>query len=230
MKTKFITIVSFFFFTTLFGQLRLDFKLINSVANITIYNDSEESYIFPLDRSHFRPYESICDAFDEYEKEFPSFGLMVNIINSEGNKENYILGYNKDSERDAILYNLNKRREKLKKEVMIWSKNNNIKNYNLAYINYEIMKNLIYLKPKEKVTFNVNLDLNNVTNQELIFYNYILEESHSYQLYLNLCEFKEISKYLTASQKVKLQKYKFLNNYIDSNIINIKIKNNSPVN
>ncbi len=93
--------------------------------------------------------------------------------------------------------------------------------YPLALTNYNIIKNLIYLKSKEKVSFKIKLDFYNITNQELIFYNYILDKELKYKLSLSLCEFDELENYFTIDQKQKLKNYKLFKGSIQSNKIQL---------
>lgn len=223
MHTKYYILILTFFFSSIFGQLRLELKLVNSVANLTIYNDSKENYILPVDLLHFRPYEADCNNFSEQEAEFPGFGLMVNIIEEDNKKEDYAVGYSKIPENfDPLRDKVNIQRSGFKKKILKWAGKHKIKDYDLALINYTIMNNLIFLKAKEKISFNIKLDLYNITAQELIFYNYILEKSENYKLYVSLCEFKGIDKYLTFAQKEKLKKYKLFTDQLESNLIELK--------
>ncbi|WP_223609550.1 hypothetical protein [Chryseobacterium sp. OSA05B] len=223
MYSKYYTLILIFFFYSIFGQLRLELRLTNSIAKVTIYNESKENYVLPIDAFHFRPYEDDCNNLSDHELEFPSFGLMVNIIKSTGKKEDYTIGYYKTSENfDSISNNINIKRSSFQKKISKWGKNNNIKDYNVSLINYNLINNLIYLKPKGKFSFNIKLDLYNITAQELIFYNYILEKSENYKFNLSLCEFKEIDRYLTSSQKYKLKKYKLFTKKLESNFVELK--------
>lgn len=113
-------------------------------------------------------------------------------------------------------------RNAFRKKIKLWGKINNIQNYNDALINYNLMNNLIYVEPHEKISFNIKVDLYNITNQELIFYNYILKKTENYNLYLSLCDFSNFDKYLTSSQKKKLCKYKFFYSKLESNKIQWK--------
>ncbi|MGE8555720.1 MAG: hypothetical protein ACN6OB_17515 [Chryseobacterium jejuense] len=226
MKTKYFTLIFIFFTFYIFGQLKLGIELIGADAYIKISNNSKEDYVLPIDKYHFRPYELECDAFFDYEDEFPAFGLMVNVLSPDGNKEDYVVGYNRKPKFDSLVRVMDLKRNNLKEKILDWSKKNNIKDHNLAFINYNIINNLVYLKSGEELIFKIKLDLNNITNQELIFYNYILEHSKKYKLYLTLCNFKEINKYLTSAQKSRLKDYNFFTNKLDSNIVELKFHSN----
>ncbi|WBV60639.1 hypothetical protein PFY12_00640 [Chryseobacterium camelliae] len=221
MRKKYYTLILALFFCSVFGQLKLEFKLLNSIADITIYNTSKENYILPIDRFHLRPYETDCSTFANYESEFPSFGLMVNIFTSDGKRENYVMGYKHFDNFDSIGKKVNFKRDSFRKKILKWGEKNKIKDYNEALINYNLINNLIYLKPNEKISFKIKFDLYNITNQELIFYNYILEKSLEYKISLSMCEFNGIDKYFTVAQKKKLKKYKLFSGEILSNKVEL---------
>lgn len=222
MYTKYCSLILAFFFYSIFGQLKLEVRVVNSIANVIIKNDSKENFVFPVDRFHFRPYEAKCDTFSDYESEFPSFGVMVNIISADNKREDYVQGYKYVDNIDSIKQDIETKRDELQKKIKDWGASNDIKDYGLALINYNLNNNLIYLKPYEKISFNIKLDLNNITDQELIFYNYILDKTKSYKFYLSLCNYNQINKYLTSSQKIKLKKYKLFTGSIESNKIELK--------
>lgn len=219
MYTKYLIVILTFIFLPLFGQIKLEFYLIDSVAHVTIYNNSKNNYALPIDQYHFRPYEKDCDAFSDHEAEFPDFGLMLNVVDPDDKKEEYVIGYNKTDDSNSLAKEIQSKRDNLKQMVLTWGKTNNIKDYKLAFMNYRLMNNLIYLKPGEKTSFKIKLNLYNITAQELIFYNYILEKSKKYKLYLSLCRGKNVNQYLTSVQKRKLKEYKIYSGTLESNSI-----------
>jgi len=220
MATKYYTLILIFFFYSAFGQLSLKLSLKDSMTTVTIHNKSKENYIIPVDKSHFRPAETYCDSFSDHESEFPSFGLVVNVMTPNDKRQSYVIGYQHFENFDSITAKFNVERDRFDKKIKNWAKKNNIKNYNTALINYKLINNLIFLKPDEKTTFRIKLDLKNITSQELIFYNYILEESENYELYLSLCDF-DATKYLTRSQKRKFRSYKFFSGILESNKVKL---------
>jgi len=222
MYTKYLIIIFSIIFYPLFGQLRMEIEVINSVASINIYNDSENNYAFPLDINHLRPYEADCHNFSDKELEFPNMALMVNIEKADNIKEDYNVGYYRVEDKfDPLIKKANIERSNFKKEIQKWRKKNKIANYDVGLINYSIIKNLVYLKSKEKISFKIKLDLYNITNQELIFYNYILDKAMKYKLFMSLCEFDELESYFTLDQKQKLKEYKLFKGSIQSNKIQL---------
>ncbi|GEM_PF-4140349 len=79
MKIKYYTLIFMLSPILLFGKLEMSIIYKNAVAEITIYNNSDEKYVLPLDKYHLRPYEKDCDAFYDYESNYPNYGLMTNI-------------------------------------------------------------------------------------------------------------------------------------------------------
>lgn len=102
MITKYCVLILVFLSAFIFGQLKLDVTLVDSTVKVTIFNESKERYVLPLDKTHLRPYEKNCNAFLDYESEFPSLGLMINMIDSTGKNEEYTIGYKYVDKIDSI--------------------------------------------------------------------------------------------------------------------------------
>jgi hypothetical protein len=222
MITKYGMLILTVLSSILSAQLRLELKLIGSVAEVTIINTSKDYYVLPIDKVHLRPYERNCNTFSDYESEFPAFGLMVNLIDSSSKQADYVMGYKSFTEINSVKKNIDRKREKLKRRIIKWGDENKIKDYNTAFINYSLIQNLVYIKPDEKFTFKIKTDLHNITNQELIFYSYNIKNIENYNFYVSLCEYNDLDKYLTSSQKKKLSKYKFFNSKLESNKIQLR--------
>ncbi|MDR2236360.1 MAG: hypothetical protein LBE92_09565 [Chryseobacterium sp.] len=217
MYTKYLIAVLIFICFPVFGQLKIEFSLTDSIAHVTIHNTSKNNYVFPLDQHHLRPYEDDCDSFSDFEPEFPSLALMINIADTGGKREDYIVGYNKtDYFKEA-----QDKRDLLKQKIVDWGNTNNINDYQSAAINYKIMNNLIYLKAGEKISLKIKVDLYNITAQEFIFYNYIPDKSKKYKACLSLCNYENIDQYLTSTQKEGLKNYKILTGTFESNSIEL---------
>lgn len=206
------------------AQLRLEVKLVDSVAEVIIINESKEQYILPIDKTHLRPYEKNCNTFSEYESEFPSFGLMIHLMDSSDKYQDYVTGYKSFDDIKSVEENIDIKREKLRETVRKWGDKNNIKDYNIAYVNYNLINNLICIKPNQKISFKVKVDLYNITNQELIFYSYSRKDTENYNFSLSLCSYYDLDKYLTSSQKKKFSKYIFFHGKLESN--KIQLNNN----
>lgn len=203
------------------AQLRLELKLIGSVAEVILINNSNEHYALPIDKFHLRPYEQNCNTFSDYESEFPAFALMTNLVDSSNGQIDYMIGYKSFDDINSVKKNIDSKREKLKRRIIKWGDENKIKDYNNAYINYFLVQNLVCIKPNEKITFRIKADLHNITNQELIFYSYHIKNTENYNFYLSLCEYNDLDKYLTSSQKQKIKKYKLFTGSLESNKIQL---------
>lgn len=220
MHKKKYTLILLFLFNTLFSQLALEVRLVDSTAHVNVINRSQDYYMLPINQNHFRPYEENCDNFIDYESEFPSFALLLNLVNSNGKKVDYTVGYkylddfNSDSEK------INLERESFQKKIKKWGRKNNLNDYSTALINYKLINSLIFLKPNENKKFKIKLDLKNITSQDLIFYNYFLNEAETYKLFLSLCNFDSL-KYMTPDQRKKYANYKFFTGKLESNIIEL---------
>jgi len=223
MQKRYYTIILTLFFHSIFSQLKLEIKFLNSIATITIHNDSQENYILPIDKLHLRPYETDCNSFSDQELEFPGMALMVNIETLENKKEDYTVGYYQTIDKsDSLIKKVNMKRSHFQEKIKEWGAKNNIKSYDFALINYNLIHNMLYIKSNEKISFKIKFDLYNITNQELIFYNYVLDNSTNYKVYLSFCGFNDYEKYLTNTQKKKLKKYNFFTGKLESNKIELK--------
>ncbi len=221
MIVKYVILILTVLSSLVSAQLRLEVKLIDSVAEVTIINESKEQYILPIDKTHVRPYEKNCNTFSDYESEFPAFGLMVNLLDSSAKHQDYVMGYRSFDDINSVKKNIDREREKLRNTIRKWGDKNNIKNYNIAHINYNLINNLVCIKPNQKISFKIKVDLYNITNQELIFYNYSLKHAENYNFYLSLCSYNDLDRYLTSSQKKKLSKYNFFYGKLESNKIQL---------
>lgn len=223
MHKKKYTLILLFLFNTLFGQLILEVKLINSIAHVNIINTSQDYYMLPINQNHFRPYEENCDNFLNYESEFPSFSLLLNLVSSNGKKVDYTVGYKYLDDFNSDTKKINLERKSFEKKIKKWGKDNNINDYSTTLINYKLINSLIFFKPNENKKIKIKLDLKNITSQDLIFYNYFLDETETYKLFLSLCDFDSL-KYLTPYQKKKYASYKLFTGKLESNIIELNEK------
>jgi hypothetical protein len=86
------------------------------------------------------------------------------------------------------------------------------------------MNNLLLIKPQEKIIFHVPFNLKNITNRDVgpLQGFYVLDNEKENIGYLSISIDKEAYlKYLTKSQRKKLNRYKLFTGSIKSNKINI---------
>lgn len=230
MKNIFIIII-FIISNTLYSQVKLDFKLdFNSnIADIVITNNTSENYVIPLEKKYLRPYEPLCDNYQEYEDNFPSLGLMLMIENLSDNNllTYYVNDYVDPNKFDSISKEYQKQKINYDNLINQWKASNKISKINNAKINYSIMNSLIFIKPHETISYKVKVDINNITNQKFKFYSYSYNPLQSYKYYLQYCSPAEMYKYLTKIQKkqIKDQGYKLFYGTLKSNIIYNKTRN-----
>jgi len=223
MHKKKYTLILLFLFNTLFSQVVLEIKLVGSIAHVNIINTTEDYYMLPINQNHFRPFEENCDNFINYESEYPSFALLLNLVSLSGKKVDYTVGYKYLNDFNSDTKKINLERESFQKKIKKWGRKNNINDYSTALINYKLINSLIFLKPNENKKIKIELDLKNITSQDLIFYNYFLDEAETYKLFLSLCNFDSL-KYLTPYQRKKYANYKLFTNKLESNIIELNKK------
>jgi hypothetical protein len=136
MMVKYVILILTVLSSLISAQLRLEVKFVDSVAEVMIINESKEQYILPIDKTHLRPYEKNCNTFSEYESEFPAFGLMIHLMDSYDKYQDYVTGYKSFDDIKSVEKNIDIKREKLRETVRKWGDKNNIKDYNIAYVNY----------------------------------------------------------------------------------------------
>ena len=218
---------------SIFGQFKAQIKINwqldsqKKIANITLYNESNENIIIPIDTTSLQPYYS--DNYNiiqhEWIDQYPFFGLTINIYDNfeQKNVETYLHSEIDLSEFEKIKI----KNDSIKKEFNIkiekWGKKNNVPKSDVK-INYYIMNNLLLLKPQEKIVFHVPFNLKNITNRDVgpLQGFYVLDNEKENIGYLSISIDKEAYiKYLTKSQRKKLNRYKLFTGSIKSNKINI---------
>ena len=227
MKNIFFIII-FFCGGFLQSQIKLEFKLdFNSnIADITIINNTSEKYVFPLDKKFLRPYEPDCSNYQEYEESFPSLGLMLMIEEQSENEllTYYVENYVDTSKFDSITKVYQKERLVYEDLIEKWKQINEINKEKDAKINYNVMNNLTFLKPKEKINFKVKVNIDNITDQKFKFYSYLYDPHKFYKYYLEYCSASKAYEYLTYEQKKRIKRkgYKLFSGVLKSNILNSK--------
>lgn len=228
MKAIFFLFI-IFFYSTCNSQLKIDIKVdsISKQVTISLYNDSPQSIVVPLDKSSLRPYfENICLDISEYEYPYPILGLNTVIREIESGKtlESYASSSMPNNDYNFKKYIENNIKEKniFIRNVHKWQKKNQIKNYTWAKFNLYLNKNLIILKPKQEVNFVSHFDLNNITNNLYKYNFYNLEKGKRYVFSVTLNANECIYSYLTQGQKQKLKNYKLFTGHIESNKIELK--------
>lgn len=205
-------------------QLDLDFKQ----AKIEIYNHSNKKIVLPLDTTSFQAYfkDNYVMSRSEWNKDYPFYSFTINTYDALTNKRmetHSSTPYLDLSDFEKQRSNTESANKDYSSKIDSWKKNNNLKSDLNAEINYYLLRNLMFLQPKETKIFYVPYNLKNITNKDnTIHDSYVLEENKNYTLFLSLQVKNDIYNYLTPHQKQKLKKYKLFTGSLESNKIEIK--------
>lgn len=206
------------------SQIKIDFSLNSNKnkAKINIINETNEYLIIPLDIASLRPYyNNICLDMKEHEYPYPTLGFNIllkqgdSIIESSANSEipNDTILIKKEFNKQTL-----KRNDNIKK-ISSWKRKNHFETFEKAKMNFYVFNNLLYLKPRQVLSFNFIFNLDNITNQKYFHSYYSMNNYNKY----SLCIFYEVQQcvydYLSSSQIDMLKKYKFFTGKIESNRI-----------
>ncbi|ASK32525.1 hypothetical protein CEY12_21625 [Chryseobacterium sp. T16E-39] len=222
----FLIIFSNKFYSQVYIRWELDKK--KESADITIYNDSKENIIIPIDTLSLQAYfvDSNKISEENWNGSYPFLALTLNVYDSD--TQNRIETYSSTPYFDLSQF------EKLKNKtdsiqnvhnslLRKWQRANNIQKDYIAQINYHLFKSLLFIKPKDKIEFSVNFNLLNVTNQEnSIHDSYLLEKGKNYNSSLTLNIDTSVYNYLTKTQKQKLKKYRLFTGVLEINKITLQ--------
>jgi hypothetical protein len=228
-----LKIFQIIFVLSIFGQFKAQIKINwqldsqKKIANITLYNESNENIIIPIDTTSLQPYYS--DNYNiiqhEWIDQYPFFGLTINIYDNfeQKNVETYLHSEIDLAEFEKIKIKTDSIKKEFNLKIEKCGKKNNILKAD-AKINYYIMNNLLLIKPQEKIIFHVPFNLKNITNRDVgpLQGFYVLDNEKENIGYLSISIDKEAYlKYLTKSQRKKLNRYKLFTGSIKSNKSNI---------
>lgn len=230
LKTNFLFLIIFISSNNFSSQVKVEWQLDTEMKNayITLYNNSTENIIIPIDKSSLQVYsnDNCYLSQDNWDKSYPSLGLVLNIYESDSqNRAEIDSGFpyldleNFDE--------LKKKKDSIEtiysQKVDRWKQKNKIQKDNFAQINYYLVNNLIALKPKEKIKISLPFTLRNVTNQKYDQHDsYILMKNKQYYAYLSICIDENNYRYFTSKQKRKLKKYKLFTGKLESNKITLQ--------
>lgn len=235
MIYKILKIKVFFFLfsiisNNLFCQITVKWKLDLDThkAKVEIYNDSMEKIAFPLDTKFFQAYFSDNYNVSEsnWDRNYPFYSFTINVFDIatqnrlETNSGTPYLDLSDFEKQRANIESINRN---YNSKISAWKNKNGLEKDFNAQLNYYLIQNLIFLRPKERKSFSIPFDLKNITNKNnAIHDSYLLEKDKSYVLFLSLQIRNEIYNYLTLPQKQKLKKYKLFAGSLESNKIELK--------
>lgn len=235
MIYKILKIKVFFFLfsiisNSLFCQIAIKWEvdLKTQKAEVRIYNYSKEKIAFPLDTKSFQAYftDNYIVSESNWDRNYPFYSFTINAydIVSKNRIETYsgtpYLDLSDFEKQRTSIESLNRN---YNSKISEWKNKNGLEKDFDAQINYYLIQNLIFLKPKDEKSFSIPFDLKNITNKNnAIHDSYLLEKNKSYVLFLSLQVRNDIYNYLTPSQKQKFKKYKLFAGSLESNKIELK--------
>jgi hypothetical protein len=216
------------------AQVKISWKVDadRKVADIVLYNESNENIIVPLDTTSLQPYYSDSYRITENEwiDRYPFLGLTLNIYDQPDQKniETQIHSHINLSEFDKIKAENDSIKKEFDIKIKEWKSQNDIQKVN-ANINYYIINHLVFLHAKEKILFSVPFNLDNITNRKSgpLQGFYLLDCTRNNTGYLSARIDKNIYQYITESQKKKLREYKLFVGELKSNKTEVKCIQNT---
>lgn len=238
-----ISIFIFFIYTIINSQIQLEIKSIKkdtptqNYIEVKLINTSEFYYALPIDLSDIKPdfFGKKCD-FNENEITFLEKNdvlLRVLFINENTKKIEEDI-YNFPNPQDLAHSKIIENQYLKKKDSVIsinnfrikkWKDSNNLKEGDgFVKLNYLVYSNIILLKPKQEITYKVNIDYSKLYSSRMhetdsYYYYYDLKKNTPYSFMLNYCIDNKMYKYLTQTQKKMLKGYKLFSGNLNSNIL-----------
>lgn len=217
-----------------FTQVKLSVKIINGKENtfhldFTIYNNTDDKIIIPLDTLGFKTYMSEDHCTDFYQiMGYPDLGILPMIKDENGNFiESMLQNSGRLDSEGVLFYSKKAKKYNENKKIILrkWIKKNHFydKNINWVKKNHYLFNHLLFLNPHQKISFTKSLNLYQINkSRDIPYYNfYPLNNNINYTMFFRICIDKNIYKYLTIEQKKKMKNYTLFNGKISSN--NIKL-------
>ncbi|WP_123905653.1 hypothetical protein [Chryseobacterium sp. ERMR1:04] len=195
----------------------------NYLLKLTIINETNDFYALPLDKSGFKAYylSEYCEERNNIDTSYRYFSPTIMI--KETSKNELLEASSRmldivDDQRYSYMEKVELNKKEREKVIFNWMYKNNIDDILSAKRNFYLMNNLLLLKPKENISYNIELDINEILRSDLsTTYDYYILGFNNYSLSLDMCINKNIYLDLTKSQKIKLKKYKLFSGLIKSN-------------
>lgn len=193
------------------------------LLKLTLTNTTDYFYALPLDKSGFKAYyaSEYCEDPKNTATSYKYFSPAVMI--RETSKNELLEASSRmldvvDDQVDKYVKKVEHNKESREKMLLSWKYRNSIDNALGVERNYYLISNLLMLKPKESISYSINLDLNEIFRSDMsTIYDYYVLGFNNYSLSLNLCINENIYLDLTKDQKIKLKKYKLFSGLIKSN-------------
>ncbi|WP_157844468.1 hypothetical protein [Chryseobacterium sp. Leaf313] len=218
--------IIFFFPIFIKSQIGLTFSMSfdKKSAVVSIENETNNNYIIPVDLTNLKAFFNFetCAYFSEYDSSYNPLALTLIVIDANSGEkieakrgtaymeDNFAEKYIKEISRCGVIDNT----------YVNWSKTQEINDESKAKINYYLVRNLVFLKPKQKINFRVLIDLKNVSTESLYVFDwYNLDESKRYNLQLQFDVQNCFYDFLTKKQRETFSDYKLFTGKIESNIL-----------
>jgi len=238
-----ISIFIFFIYALINSQIKLEIKSLKKDAptqnyiEIKLINNSELYYALPIDLSDVKPdfFGKNCD-FSVNEITFLEKNdmLLRLLFINENTKKNEEDIYNFPNPQDLAHSKIIENQYLKKKDSVVsinnfrikkWKDSNNLRQSDdFVKLNYLIYSNIILLKPKQEITYKLNIDYSKLYSSRIhetdsYYYYYNLKKDVPYSFMLNYCIDNRVYRYLTQKQKETLKKYKLFSGNLNSNIL-----------
>jgi hypothetical protein len=211
------------------SQISINYSIVLKTTDayqlkINIKNNTDSYYAIPLDIKGFKGYyeSEYCGTFDD--EEYPYRFFAPTVMLKVENTVDYLFpssarGHIPEGEgAEKYITDLQKIANKELKEIREWKKKNHFKSNKDALQNRYITKNLLLLKPYEKFSYEIPLNLGNISRTNTsVLYDYYSLGFAKYDLSLHLCITENSYNWLTKQQKEKIKKYKLFTGVIKSN-------------
>lgn len=227
---KIITFIISFLAIMFHAQITMDYSVVSHIGSfqlqlkINIVNHSPNDYMIPFDKSGFKGYyeSEYCGDFEDQDYPYKFFAPTVML--KEENKDDYLFpnssrGHPPVGEgAEEYIQHLQEIVDNELNAIKDWKKKYSFKSYKSALENYYLTKNLLFLKPGERYTYEILLDLGSIARTSTsVLYDYYFFTFVKYDLSLHLCIKEDSYKWLTKHQKKEFKKYKTFKGIIKSN-------------
>jgi len=205
-------------------------KIENGVGlEITISNNSSETYVIPIDTVGFKTYfrDNPCTEFDLI-RNYPDLGFVPMIMN---NDNSFVDAMSADKgtlikQHDIFSKSDKKYKKEQKRILKSWKKKNQLNDKDIEWIkiNHYLYTHLVTLQPQQKISYKTSINFHKINEQSdiYLYYFYPLETNTEYQMFLKLCTDESIYQYLTKEQQQRFKDYTFFTGELLSNAINLR--------
>ncbi|GAA5098932.1 hypothetical protein GCM10023210_35620 [Chryseobacterium ginsengisoli] len=193
-------------------------------AVVTIKNNSTKNYAFPIELTNLKAYyenDIVCEYFHSYHA--PSHGLSFSLKLTDPKTKEILkpqrTHVNIDFESFEKYLTENKGCFSLDEEKEEWQVKHKIKDKTKADLNYYIYNHLIYLRPNQRFSYRIVIDLENISSEFYFIDRYDVKPNtkYAFELYTEITDC--IYDLLTPEQKEEIKDYTLFTGKITSNII-----------